>query len=228
MNPFASLEILSFEWDTCEGDDKVLNLPSLHKLSIKTCPQLLGRLPTHLSSLQKLEIHRCTSLVVSISGFLSPCELSISGCAELVDDCSSPAKEVSSLQTLSLSNISKFNIPADRTMLRFGKSEHFEIDGWEELASLSQHGVGIHSLKLMFSEGFQDLASLKELVIHDCPKLTSLPEKDMLRSLGHLCIISCPSLKEECSSDKGREWSKISHIPLVEIDCKTVISRESD
>ncbi|PPS11655.1 hypothetical protein GOBAR_AA08990 [Gossypium barbadense] len=127
LNPFASLEILSFEslpnwkeWDACEGNEKVLKLPSLRELSIKTCPQLLGRLPTHLLSLQKLEIHGCTSLVVSISSFPSLCELSIEGCAELVDDCSSPAKEVSSLQTLSLSNISKFNIPADRTMLRFG------------------------------------------------------------------------------------------------------------
>ncbi|XP_017604659.1 putative disease resistance RPP13-like protein 1 [Gossypium arboreum] len=150
LNPFASLEIPSFEslpnwkeWDTCEGDEKVLKLPSLRELSIKTCPQLLGRLPTHLPSLQKLEIHRCTSLVVSISSLPSLCKFSIRGCAELVDDCSSPAKELSSFQTLSLSNISKFNIPADRTMLRFGNSEHFGIDGWEELASLSQHGFSL-------------------------------------------------------------------------------------
>ncbi|KAL1174539.1 hypothetical protein V6Z11_A04G020300 [Gossypium hirsutum] len=45
LNPFASLEILSFEslpnwkeWHTCEGDEKVLKLPSLRELSIKTCP----------------------------------------------------------------------------------------------------------------------------------------------------------------------------------------------
>ncbi|TYI31924.1 hypothetical protein ES332_A04G020900v1 [Gossypium tomentosum] len=522
LNPFASLEILSFEslpnwkeWDTCEGDEKVLKLPSLRELSIKTCPQLLGRLPTHLPSLQKLEIHSCMSLVVSISSFPSLCELSIRGCAELVDDCSSPAKELSFLQTLSLSNISKFNIPADRTMLRFGKSEHFEIGGWEELASLSQHGFslvghrfitvgccpqlqsleaeeaelqpdkisrveslmivscdrlnrlpqvlheltfltvmeiqgfrglvsftennlppnlkklkiagcenlkhlvdenednksmsstlflfkdleiqncaslmsfqlqllriincsklsclfsntkfpitlkrliikgcpvseikslprgldklihlqeimffktfvvdgcgnfgalpkcmasitslrrlsvlncsadisfpsegfpanltsleitnapkiyrslvewglnslsslqeliiggegcsnvvsfpeegtrmmlppsltriflsGFENLEFMFSEGFQDLASLKELMIGDCPKLTSLPEKYMLRSLGHLHIFSCPLLKKECSSNNGREWSKISHIPLVQIDLEIAL-----
>ncbi|PPD75656.1 hypothetical protein GOBAR_DD27408 [Gossypium barbadense] len=468
LNPFASLEILSFEslpnwkeWDTCEGDDKVLNLPSLRVLSIKTCPKLLGRLPTHLPSLQKLEIHTCTSLVVSLSSFLSLCELSIRGCAELVDDCSSPAKELSSLQTLSLSNISKFNIPADRTMLRFGNSERFEIDGWEELASVSRYGFSLvghrfisvsrcpqlqsleaeeaelqpdkmsrvesleiascdrlnrlpqvlhaltfltmmeiqeleyiaeefeesaclefmkiivsgikslprglnklkhlqeicldscsnlvsfeesglstsfrafqvtgcvnfgalpnciasstslrrlsvsnysagisfpsegfpanltsleiskapkiyrslvewglnrltslqtlaiggggcsnvvsfpeegtgmklppsltciylfqfENLEFMFSEGFQDLASLKVLEIFQCPKLTSLPEKDMLRSLGFLSIFGCPLLQEECSSYKGREWSKISHISLVQIDLKAVIPRESD
>ncbi|MFQ6655290.1 hypothetical protein Gotur_025912 [Gossypium turneri] len=70
----------------------------------------------------------------------------------------------------------------------------------------------------MFSEGFQDLPSLERLEISECPKLTSLPKKDVLLSLGYLSIYSCPLLKEECSSDKGREWSKISHIPLVVID----------
>ncbi|TYH74897.1 hypothetical protein ES332_D05G435600v1 [Gossypium tomentosum] len=171
LNPFASLEILSFgslpnwkEWGTCEGDEKVLKLPSLRELSIKNCPQLLGRLPTHLASLQKLEIHWCTSLVVSISSFPSLSNFSIEGCAELVDDCSSPAKELSSLQTLSLSNISKFNIPADRTMLRFGNSEHFEIGDWDELASLSQHGFS--------------LVGHRFITVGDCPQLQSLEAKE--------------------------------------------------
>ncbi|KAL1103117.1 hypothetical protein V6Z11_D05G414900 [Gossypium hirsutum] len=84
------------------------------------------------------------------------------------------------------------------------------------------------NLEFMFSEGFQDLASLKVLDIDNCPKLTSLPKKVVLHSLGYLSLSSCPLLQEECSSDKGREWSKISHIPLVEIDNKAVIPRESD
>ncbi|TYI31929.1 hypothetical protein ES332_A04G021400v1 [Gossypium tomentosum] len=193
LNPFASLEILSFEslpnwkeWDACEGNEKVLKLPSLRELSIKTCPQLLGRLPTHLPSLQKLEIHGCTSLVVSISSFPSLCELSISGCAELVDDCSSPAKEVSSLQTLSLSNISKFNIPADRTMLRFGNSEHFEIHGWEELASLSQHGFSLVGHRFIF--------------VWRCPRLHSLEadeaelQPNKISRVESLNIASCDRL----------------------------------
>ncbi|TYH21169.1 hypothetical protein ES288_A04G021400v1 [Gossypium darwinii] len=481
LNPFASLEILSFE-----------SLPNWKEL------------PTHLPSLQKLEIHSCMSLVVSISSFPSLCELSIRGCAELVDDCSSPAKEISFLQTLSLSNISKFNIPADRTMLRFGnlvghrfitvgccpqlqslEAEEaelqpdkisrveslmivscdglnrlpqvlheltfltvMEIQGFRGLVSFTENNLppnlkklkiagcenlkhlvdenedskslsstlflfkdleiqncaslmsllskgnknicsqlqllriincsklsclfsntkfpitlkhliikgcpvseikslprgldklihlqeimffrtfvvdgcgnfgalpkcmasitslrrlsvlncsadisfpsegfpanltsleiinapknyrslvewglnslsslqeliiggegcsnvvsfpekgtrmmlppsltriflsGFENLEFMFSEGFQDLASLKELMIGDCPKLTSLPEKYMLRSLGHLHIFSCPLLKKECSSNNGREWSKISHIPLVQIDLEIAL-----
>ncbi|XP_052486534.1 putative disease resistance RPP13-like protein 1 [Gossypium raimondii] len=217
LNPFVSLEILSFEslpnwkeWDTCEGDEKVLNLPSLHELSIKTCPQLLGRLPTHLPSLQKLEIHRCMSLVVPISSFPSLCKVSIQGCAELVDDCSSPAKEVSSLQTLSLSNISKFNIPADRTMLRFGNSEHFDIDGWEELASLSRYGFSLVGHRFITVRGCPQLQSLEaeeaelqpdkisrveSLQIYDCERLNRLPQ--VLHELIFLTVMkidNCRSL----------------------------------
>ncbi|KAK8300862.1 hypothetical protein V6Z12_D05G422700 [Gossypium hirsutum] len=217
LNPFASLEILSFEslpnwkeWDTCEGDDKVLNLPSLRELSIKTCPQLLGRLPSHLPSLQNLEIHRCTSLVVPISSLPSLCKFSIQGCAELVDDCSSPAKELSSLQTLSLSNISKFNIPADRTMLRFGNSEHFAIDGWEELASLSRNGFSLvghrfitvsrcpqlQSLEAKEAELQPDkISRVESLRIYDCERLNRLPQ--VLHELIFLTVMkidNCRSL----------------------------------
>ncbi|KAB2086651.1 hypothetical protein ES319_A04G046800v1 [Gossypium barbadense] len=198
LNPFASLEILSFvslpnwkEWDSCEGDEKVLKSPNLHKLSINACPQLLGRLPTHVSSLQILEIDGCRSLVVSISSFPTLCELSIRGCAEVVDDRSSPANEVSSLQTLSLSNISKFNIPADRIMLRFGNSEHFRIVGWEELASLSQHGLSfvghrfitieycpqLHSLETEEAKLQPDkISHVESLVIGGCDRLNRLPK----------------------------------------------------
>ncbi|MFQ6666099.1 hypothetical protein Gotur_032588, partial [Gossypium turneri] len=177
-------------------------LPCLRELSIKTCRQLLGRLPTHLPSLQKLEIHRCTSLVVSISSFLSLCELSIQGCAELVDDCSSPAKELSSLQTLFLSNISKFNIPADRTMFRFGNSGHFEIHGWEELASLSQHGFSLvghrfitvgrcpqlRSLEAEEAELQPDkISCVESLRIYDCERVNRVPQ--VLHELIFLTVI---------------------------------------
>ncbi|KAK5834384.1 hypothetical protein PVK06_018261 [Gossypium arboreum] len=108
------------------------------------------------------------------------------GCAELVDDCSSPAKEVSSLQTLSLSNISKFNIPADRTMLRFGNSEHFEIHGWEELASLSQHGLSLVGHRFIF--------------VWRCPRLHSLEadeaelQPNKISRVESLNIASCDRL----------------------------------
>ncbi|KHG21297.1 hypothetical protein F383_09912 [Gossypium arboreum] len=217
LKPFASLEILSFEslpnwkeWDTCGGDEKVLKFSILREISIVDCPQLLGRLPTHVSSLQKLEILTCTSLVVSISSFPSLCGLRIEGCAELVDDCSSSAKEVSSLQILSLSNISKFNIPVDRIKLRFGNSEHFRICGWKELESLSQHGLSLighrsiavwccpqlHSLETEEAELQPDKVSrVESLWIYSCERLNRLPK--VLHELTFLTVMNisgCPGL----------------------------------
>ncbi|PPD66843.1 hypothetical protein GOBAR_DD36282 [Gossypium barbadense] len=245
LNPFASLEILSFEsppnwkeWDTCEGDEKVLKLPRLRELSIKTCPQLLGRLPTHLPSLQKLEIHSCTRLVVSISSFPSLCKFSIRGCAELVDDCSSPAKELSSLQTLSLSNISKFNIPADRIMLRFGNSEHFEIDAWEELASLSQHGfslVGHRFISVWHCPQLQSLeAEEAELQPNKISHVESLKiascENNLPPNLKKLKIADCENL-EYLVDEKEDNKSMSSILCLLEdleiFECPSLMSLSS-
>ncbi|XP_038998635.1 uncharacterized protein LOC120123918 [Hibiscus syriacus] len=83
-----------------------------------------------------------------------------------------------------------------------------------------------NNLEFMFSKRFQHLTSLALLDIGDCPKLTSLPEKDMLLSLGMLLISDCPLLKEECRRVEGRERSKISHIPLVLIDDENLIPRK--
>ncbi|MBA0731001.1 hypothetical protein Golax_022877 [Gossypium laxum] len=405
-NAFASLGTLHFEnmgkweeWDPCEGDEQASKFPRLLELSIIGCPQLLGRLPT-LQSLQKLKIDECRRLVVSISSFSSLRELRIEWCEELVDGGSSSA-EVTSLKYVSLKNISKFDISAEKVLLRFANSETFDISGWKDLESLSQNGLGLvghrfikitdcpqlvsleteeeilqldktpvvesleirdcerfnslpeilhafpfitriklekcpgmvcfakrnfppalkelkiyecenlqylvgenvnnnksmsdnpcqlqrlkirdcpsltglenftslrelevsycsadisfpedelkisgegcssvisfpeegigiklhpplasiriqnfENLEYMCSKGFQDLTSLQELQIYDCPKLTSLPEKDMLLSLYRLCISGCPLLEERCSRGKRREWSKIAHIPSVDI-----------
>ncbi|KAK8273012.1 hypothetical protein V6Z12_D11G376600 [Gossypium hirsutum] len=109
-NAFPSLETLCFEgmsnleeWDPCEDDEQASKFPNLHKLSIRECPQLLGRLPTILQSLQKLEIRKCRRLIVSISR-----------CGELIDEGSSTEE---------------FNISTERMMLRFANSEDFNIFG---------------------------------------------------------------------------------------------------
>nr|KJB61329.1 hypothetical protein B456_009G360600 [Gossypium raimondii] len=115
-------------------------------------------------------------------------------------------------------------------------------EGCSNVVSFPEEGIGMmlppsltsirlsnfKNLEFIFSEGFQGLSTLRNLFIYSCPKLTYIPEKDMVLSLGYLYILFCPLLKEECSSDKGREWSKISHIPRAQIDFKSVIPRESD
>ncbi|MBA0687666.1 hypothetical protein Goari_015180 [Gossypium aridum] len=329
------------EWDPCEGDEQASKFPAF-----------------------KLEIYECGRLVVSISCFSSLCELIIDGCEELVDEVSSSAEEVTSLKSMFLRNISKFDISAEKALLRFANSDAFHISAidlideagsrvrlrhaqlpeeakdlekelwqltkaqitaiqekdkemnkgvegslvvteadiqhivsswtgfllrkfqltnfidslrWKKLfiseslvrmkllkplavpfagpvltslqelnisgegcphvVSFPEEGIGMtlppsltsifiqkfENLECMWSMGFQHLTSLQQLQIYTCPKLTSLPEKDMLLSLEHLLIYICPLLEEGCSRGKGRDWSKVAHIPYVQIVVQTVI-----
>ncbi|KAL4273053.1 hypothetical protein GQ457_13G030430 [Hibiscus cannabinus] len=210
-NPFASLETLSFEslpnweeWDACEGDNQVSKFPSLRKLSIRQCPQLLGTLPTHLQSLQRLEIDECQRLVVSISSFTSLRELSVKGCEELVDECSSSAvEEVSSLRSVSLSSISKFSIPAERIILRFPNSTDFGINDSNMLSQVLHAFTFLTKMKLEKCAGLISFAAsnfptaLKDMRISDCDNLQYLFDESMSSNtclLEHLEINGCKSL----------------------------------
>ncbi|XVF78761.1 hypothetical protein PTKIN_Ptkin14bG0161900 [Pterospermum kingtungense] len=217
LNAFAALETLRFEsmpnwkeWDPCEADEQVSKFPSLRELHIFNCPELLGRLPTRLHSLQKLEIEDCTRLVVSISSFPLLRELRINGCEELVDTCSA-SEEVIPLQKVSLTEISKFSIPSERIMSRFRNSEDIEIGGWMELASLSQTGLGLIGHRFITIKNCPQLVSLEteeeeklqlgkitgveSLTIEHCERLNRLPKVlYALAFLGELKITECPSL----------------------------------
>ncbi|XP_052885081.1 putative disease resistance RPP13-like protein 1 [Gossypium arboreum] len=217
LKPFVSLENLHFqrlpnwkEWDPCEGEEQVSKFPNLRELSIRECPQLLEKLPTRLPSLLKLQIYECPRLTVSISSFLSLCELSVRGCEELLDECSFSAKEVISLKTVSLSDISKFNISTKMKMLRFASSEHFHIPGWKELESLSQNGLGLvghHFITIKDcpqlvsletdEEGLKldKIPSVESLTIWNCKRLNRLPKfLDALSFLTVVSIYGCPGL----------------------------------
>ncbi|EOY19754.1 CC-NBS-LRR protein isoform 1 [Theobroma cacao] len=74
------------------------------------------------------------------------------------------------------------------------------------------------NLRKLSSNGFQNLTSLQSLEIYHCPKLKSIPQKEMLPSLLQLDIGDCPVLKKRCKRDKGKQWSNIAHIPFVTID----------
>ncbi|KAB2006757.1 hypothetical protein ES319_D11G369600v1 [Gossypium barbadense] len=216
-NAFASLESLCFdnmlnweEWDLCEDDEQVSKFPSLHFLSIRKCPLLLGRLPTILQSLQTLDIYECQRLVVSISSFPLLCVLRVEGCEELVDEGSLSVQKVTSFKVVSVSNISKFNISAERIMLRFANSEAFYIFGWKELGSLSQIGLRLVGHRFITIWNCPQLVSLETeeerlqldkipgveyLTIRDCERLNRLPEA--LHAFPLITIIvleNCPGL----------------------------------
>ncbi|KAH9782487.1 putative disease resistance protein [Citrus sinensis] len=81
---------------------------------------------------------------------------------------------------------------------------------------------GFPNLKCLSAMGFQSLASLEFLRISNCPKLKSFPEVGLPSSLLRLQIEDCSWLKKQCKRDKGKDWSKIAHIPYVTIDGKFI------
>ncbi|ESR55244.1 hypothetical protein CICLE_v10018499mg [Citrus x clementina] len=89
--------------------------------------------------------------------------------------------------------------------------------------SLNRLGIsGFPSLKCLSAMGFQSLVSLEFLRISNCPKLKSFPAVGLPHSLLQLHIRDCPLLKKQCKRDKGKDWSKIAHIPYVMIDDKFI------
>ncbi|XVF18272.1 hypothetical protein REPUB_Repub11eG0006900 [Reevesia pubescens] len=132
-----------------------------------------------------------------------------------------------------LKELSIINCPQLLGRLTSLKEVYIGGEGCSDVVSFPQEELGMmlppsltlmdianfKNLKCLSSKGFQNLTSLQHLFLTNCPKLISLPKKDMLLSLLRLFIMECPLLKEGCKRDKGREWSKIAHIPLVPPDC---------
>ena len=70
-------------------------------------------------------------------------------------------------------------------------------------------------------EWLGNLSSLQTLLLNRNKNLMEMPTVQATRrltKLKQLYISSCPELKERCAKEKGTEWSKIAHIPYIEID----------
>ncbi|XLT41946.1 hypothetical protein HN873_034550 [Arachis hypogaea] len=61
----------------------------------------------------------------------------------------------------------------------------------------------------------QHLTSLKKLKLLRCDKLKSLPKEGLPSSISSLEMMICPMLRASYERKKGKEWSKIAHIPLI-------------
>ncbi|MBA0701556.1 hypothetical protein Goari_020569 [Gossypium aridum] len=215
--------------------------PALKELKIYECENLQYLVGENVNNnksmsgnpcqLQRLKIRDCPSLT-GLENFTSLRELEVSYCSA---DISFPEDGFpTNLTSLAITNAPK--IYTSLVQWGFNKLTSLQElkisgEGCSSVISFPEEGIemklppplasiriqNFENLEYMCSKGFQHLTSLQELQIYDCPKLTSLPEKDMLLSLYRLCISGCPLLEERCSRGKRREWSKIAHIPSVDI-----------
>lgn len=126
--------------------------------------------------------------------------------------------------------------------------ESLPLDLLEGLTSLRELCIGYCELASL-SEGIQYLTSSERLFIWRCPLLNHLPESmqslnalwwleirdcinlmclpDSVRHLGslkRLHIMGCPHLVQSCQEERGEEWPKIAHIPIIQIKGKEIKS----
>ncbi|PSS09930.1 Disease resistance protein [Actinidia chinensis var. chinensis] len=206
-NPFPSLEILSFEnmpewkdWSPFGVDAEAQAFARLSELSIKSCPKLLGKLPSNLPRLKTLKIMKCPQLVVE--WLPSPTMPHGMRNTFLFD----------SLTSLSLSDVSipcSFNSPevADEACSLSSSLTSMRLENIKELTCLP-------------SWFLQGMMGLQELTIRRCQNLTILWQNDVrlqhwLPALRHLEIEDCPQLISLFEEEKEGQQQQYEGLPNI-------------
>lgn len=217
---FPSLETLCFEdmieweeWNPHGTGQEVEGFPRLRELSLIDCFKLGGRLPECLPSLEKLVIKRCEQLVVSIPSLPKLCKLEIDGCKKVVWRSAIDSGLLDSVVCRNLSNQVFLEGPLKQQLPEL---EELKINNIEELTYLWQNETwllqDISSLKRLKIESCPLLQSLvaeekpdqqhlslqcrlEYLEIVHCQGLVKLPQALFsLSSLREVKIWNCSSL----------------------------------
>ncbi|KAM1703184.1 hypothetical protein TB2_027966 [Malus domestica] len=222
-----------------EGADHE-NLTHLDSLSIYSCPNLVsfphGGLPT--PNLARFTVYRCENLK------LLPDRMHTLNALRNLEMFGLPNVESfaegglpPNLQSFRISGCEKL-----RPSVEYWGSQRlvslriFEISGSEDvletvlkeqLLPTTLHTLeiyGMKSLKSLEGKGIQHLTSLQELEIYECDSLKFLPKEGLPASLRCLRIRHSSSLEKRCQDKTGEEWSKIAHIPCIEIGDQVIIN----
>ncbi|CAI0461929.1 unnamed protein product [Linum tenue] len=235
---FPKLKSLSIK--NCESLESLCNeeeipkdLDSLTSVRISECPKLVsfpkGGLPArNLNDLALLTCSTLTCLPDSMDSHLpSLMELTVGQCPEI--ECFPEGGLPSKLQILKICACDKlvaghmqWNLQSLPSLLYFSIDSNKELESFPEETllpcTLTTLGIlSIQNLKSLDEQGIQQLTSLRDLKIYRCPDLMAIPEEGLPSSLSSMSILRCPFLEQRCQQDKGEDWSKISHIPNLEI-----------
>ncbi|CAJ2639059.1 unnamed protein product [Trifolium pratense] len=190
FQPFPSLEKLVIEkmsnWkEWLPIQDNLIPFPLLKTLKLSTCPKLMGHLPSHLPSLEVIEIHGCDNLLVTppIQPWLSSIKKIVIG-----RDRNSPC----------LLSVPKMII--NNTCL-----QELDLHGIQSLTAFPKKGLptSLHTLRIrecynltfLPPETWRNYTSLVSLELdRSCDELTSFP-LNCFPILQRLTISACKSLE---------------------------------
>jgi len=134
-----------------------------------------------------------------------------------------------SLESLTITNLYKMKSFDGSGLRHLSSLVYLEFEYCEHLESLPANFLpsSLKSLKISDCEKLESLpenclpSSLEILAVWFCKKLESLPEESLSDSLKLLYIWDCPVLKERYKSEE--HWSKIAHIPVIQINGEVTI-----
>ncbi|GKV48305.1 hypothetical protein SLEP1_g55129 [Rubroshorea leprosula] len=229
LSSTSSLEVLRLEgWgESLTLPHQIHRLTTLRNLTIKSVNGVEEALLGNLSCLKTLEIQDCCRLECLSGGLSSVEELKIKNCPNLV----SFQGEWKELPSLTIVGCPKFVGFLEESLGCFTRLKRLEIGRFsEEFPSLSSIPASLEKLilcgwkKLTHLPQIQHLTALKELTIFDFSGMESLPDWfSNLSSLQQLHIRFCPNkLTGRCTKGSGPDWHKISHIPYIIIDGRTI------
>lgn len=190
-------------------------LMSLEQLTITQCSDLI-HLPVEgfrsLTKLKSLHIYDCPRLAPSGQHSLLPSmleDLRISSCSDLINSLLQELNDLSLLRNLATSDcasLHSFPVKLPATLQKL------------EILHCSNLGY--------LPDGLEEIPRLTSMTILKCPLIPCLPAR-LPKSLKELYIKECPFLTESCQENSGKDWCKIAHVPIIEIDDDTTLPNRS-
>ncbi|RVW64559.1 hypothetical protein CK203_048509 [Vitis vinifera] len=179
--------------------------PRLSQVQIRHCQNLTFLKEVSLPSLEKLSLStvRRVVLIMFVSASSSLESLFINN----IDDMAASPHFLNQRSVIARLDMLRTAVISFKDW-KCPKFASFEVASLPCLEELSLGGVGAKLLS--------KLISLRELGVHECCQLTSLPEEmHSLRNLQELYLCDSLILQIRCSVTTGGNWSRIAHIPHI-------------
>ncbi|KAJ6734179.1 hypothetical protein OIU79_001436 [Salix purpurea] len=211
-------------------------LESLDIVRMRDLQSLSNQVFDNLSALKRLRISGCDALESlpeeGLRNLTSLEVLEIWSCGRLNSQSMNGLYSLTSLRRLDINHCDNL-ASLTEGVRHLTALEYLDLYGCPKLNTLPesiQHLTSLQSLRIFDCNGLASLpnqigylTSLSHLEIVDCPNLVSLPDGvQSLSNLSQLTIDKCPELAKRCKKEKGEDWPKISHIPHIRINWKTI------